>query len=285
MKHSGEFVNRIDFLKETADHLSLRIRSCWEDCHGSGWSESKAHTDYDVWLIYEGSVDIRIGDSAYTAGAGDLVFFYPHVPYTAHTNEEGFRFLFAHFDFGLGDQLRILDGLPLAGIVPGEYVREEASLLRRSFDQHRRKTSGIAALKLKGAFTMLIAKVIELYEANVYVGRFARKPPRQERTKSLAALQPVFEYINRHIHVPIRTAQLASVAGLSEKYFITYFRQTLGITPSQYVHQLKMNQARDYLYQRKYSIKEIAGKLGYPDPYSFSKAFKAHFHVPPSQLV
>lgn len=277
--------NRIDFLQGTADRLALHIRSCWEQRHGSGWSESKAHYDYDVWLIHEGTVDVRIGDAAYTADTGDLVLFYPHVPYTASTHGAGCRFLFVHFDFGLGDQLRILDGFPLAGIVPGELIRDEARLMQRSFEQHRGKTSGIAALKLKGAFTMLMAKVIELYETNAYVGQFAQTRPRHNRPRSLTALQPVFEYINRNLHLPIRTGELALVAGLSEKYFITYFKQTLGITPTQYIYQLKMNQARDYLYQRKYSVKEIASLLGYPDPYSFSKSFKAYFHVPPSQFV
>jgi len=41
-----------------------------------------------------------------------------------------------------------------------------------------------------------------------------------------------------------------------------------------------MNRARDYLYQGKYTIiKEISSMLGYPDQYSFSKAFKKHYKM------
>ncbi|MBO1515444.1 helix-turn-helix domain-containing protein [Metabacillus sp. BG109] len=46
-----------------------------------------------------------------------------------------------------------------------------------------------------------------------------------------------------------------------------------------------MNRARELLYSNRYSIKQIADMLGYPDPYSFSKAFKKYYKMPPSQFV
>jgi AraC-like DNA-binding protein len=45
-----------------------------------------------------------------------------------------------------------------------------------------------------------------------------------------------------------------------------------------------MNRARDYLYEKNYTIQQIAGFLGYPDPFTFSKAFKKFYNVPPSKF-
>ncbi|MGO4374436.1 helix-turn-helix transcriptional regulator, partial [Paenibacillus sp. MCAF20] len=87
------------------------------------------------------------------------------------------------------------------------------------------------------------------------------------------------------LHQPVRIGELAELAGMSEKYFILYFKQALGITPGSYIYQLKMNRARELLYSRTFSIQQIAGLLGYPDPYSFSKAFKKYYKVPPSKFV
>ena len=83
---------------------------------------------------------------------------------------------------------------------------------------------------------------------------------------------------------PIRIKELAQVAGISEKYFINYFKNILGISPGRYINQLKMNRARLSL-PRKVYHKEISSMLGYPDQYSFSKAFKKHYRVPPSKFV
>jgi AraC-like DNA-binding protein len=77
----------------------------------------------------------------------------------------------------------------------------------------------------------------------------------------------------------------AAIAGMSEKHFIALFKEVAGITHSRYSYQLKMNRAREYIYGKRLSCKEIAAMLGYPDQYSFSKAFGKHSNVPPSRFT
>jgi AraC-like DNA-binding protein len=79
-------------------------------------------------------------------------------------------------------------------------------------------------------------------------------------------------------------SELAALVGISEKYFITSFRKALGITPGQYIYQIRMNRARDYLNENKYTVQQIASLLGYPDPFTFSKAFKKYYQVAPSRF-
>ncbi|MFD2115514.1 helix-turn-helix transcriptional regulator [Paenibacillus yanchengensis] len=105
------------------------------------------------------------------------------------------------------------------------------------------------------------------------------------KKQGLDLLLPVFDYIHQHLHQPLRVAQLTNIAGISEKYFITYFKHALDITPGQYMNQIKMNRAREYLYENKYSIQHIASLLGYPDPFTFSKAFKKYYDVSPSKFM
>jgi len=76
--------------------------------------------------------------------------------------------------------------------------------------------------------------------------------------------------------------ELAERAGLSEKYFTRLFRKQIGVTPKSYQVSSRLNHARTLLEQTSMSVKEIAGVLEYPDPYVFSKQFKAHFGVAPS---
>lgn len=280
-------MNSMKIFNELSEHVALRIHSCNEASHPSNWVESKLHKDYDLWHLQTGQIEIRIHDSVHLASAGDLILFHTHLPYTANSIGKGCHFTYTHFDFGLGDHMRILENFNLSGIIPGALVREEAALFLEAYRQYKQDAM-MSGIRLKGCFTVLIAAIMERYGQGEYRGAFAlggAKQKHQKQPKSLHTLRPVFDFIHEHLHLTIRNHELAEIAGMSEKYFILYFKQTLGITPGQYVYQLKMNRARELLYKNNYSIQEIAGLLGYPDPYTFSKAFKKYYKVPPSQFV
>lgn len=268
---------------DLAEHVGIRIYSCHDIWHDRTWSETKAHPDYDMWIVTEGRIVVRIGDTMACAQAGDAVFFYPHMPYTATAGETGCRFLYIHFEVTVGEHYRILDDFPLAGIVRGELLIEELTLFRSAYERCE-ALEPLARIALHGCFTLLLARIIACYGRGSYVGGFSFGPRQRASARNLIALQPLFAYIHRNLHHPLKVSDLASAAGMSEKYFITRFREALGITPRQYVQQLKINKARDYLYQNRYTVKEIAHLLGFPDPYTFSKAFKKHFGIPPSRF-
>lgn len=273
----------LSLFNELSEQITIRIRSCLEERHPSDWSESKAHADNDLWVLLSGVVHIRAGDADYIAEAGDIVFFYPHMPYVASTGSEGCSFIFIHFDFGVGDQFQILNDYRLAGIVPGRLVAEETSLFRQAYESFAAREA-LSAMRLKGSLMTLLAQIIHVYGAGSYAGSFEPAAAGASLSR-LSSLQPVFGYISQNVHRPIRIQDIADVAGMSEKYFISFFRKALGITPGQYIHQLKMNKARDLIYRREYSVKQIADQLGYPDAFSFSKAFKKFYKVSPSKFI
>ncbi|MBD2846483.1 helix-turn-helix transcriptional regulator [Paenibacillus sp. IB182496] len=274
----------VELFDALAEQLSVRIRSCNDHEHGGDWIESKQHSDYDLWIVERGEVRIRTGSREQRAFPGDAVLFYPELAYRATTGTDGCRFVYSHFDLGLGEQQQMLQQYPLAGIVPGRLIREETALFLGTFGGYKRREP-LSEMKLRGAFLLLLAGIIGRFGDGSYEGAFELSPAHPGRSAGVAQLQPVFEHIHANLHRAQRTAELAGVAGMSEKYFITYFRQALGTTPMQYVYHLKMHRARDLIYQRRWSVKEIAAKLGYPDPYSFSKAFKKFYNKPPSRFL
>lgn len=283
----GEEVGRndISILNELSEFISLRMKSFLENTHAADWIEHKAHLDYDLWFIEQGAVELLIEGKKYAAAAGDVIFFYPGVPYRASTCKEGCRFIYIHFDFEIGKQQRILDDFKLAGIVPQVLIREEVHLFTKAYHRYSGPQSLPSNhLYLKAHLTAVIAKIIELYGTGKYTGQFESGSKVKKSERNLEMLQPVFDHIHHHLQRSIRMSELAELVGISEKYFITYFKQALGITPGQYIYQIKMNRARDYLLSKKYSIQQIAALLGYPDPFTFSKAFKKYYNMPPSKF-
>lgn len=276
-------MDNLNIFHELSDHILIRINICLETAHPSRWVESKQHQDYAFWYLHEGQIEIRIHDQIHIAREGDLILFSPKVAYTATNVGANCRFTFTHFNFGLGDQHRILDNFQLPGVISNSLVQEEISLFIDSCEQYKLGAT-MSTIRLQGALTILISKLLECYEVGLYRGGFTSNMTERKRITSLQKLHPIFEFIHAHLHQPIRIQELAELAGMSEKYFIVYFKLAAGVTPGLYIYQMKMNRARKLLYSKRYSIKEIAGMLGYPDPYTFSKAFKKYYSVSPSQF-
>ncbi|HZG84567.1 AraC family transcriptional regulator [Paenibacillus sp.] len=269
----------IGILNELSEMIALRMKSFMDPAHDGDWVEHKSHADYDLWFIQSGIVKIAIHGTEHTARPGDVVLFYPGIPYIASTIGSGCRFIYVHFDFGIGQQQRILDDFQLSGVVPGELVREETALFDASYVRSKGNR-----LYMKACLTAVLAKIIELHGQGAYIGTFAHGKSSRKTGGSLDVLQRVFQYVDERLHTAIKMSELAAIAGVSEKYFISYFKKIVGITPGQYIYQIKMNRARDYLYQKKYTVQQIASFLGYPDPFTFSKAFKKYYRVPPSKF-
>lgn len=274
---------QIDIFDELAEQIELRIRSSSDNVHGADWIESKRHRDYDLWYVTAGSVLVRTPDGDIRAEAGDAVFFYPNFPYTAWAGEEGSAFIYIHFDFGVGQQFRILEDFPFSGVISGELIEEEGRLLREAYASAKRR-SRMSRVRLKGAFLILLAKIIECYGEGHYAGTFRATQGYGGQVADVVTLQPTFEFIHANLHRPIRVPEMAAVASMSEKYFITFFKRAMGATPGQYVQRLRMQRARDILLRQAVPVKAAAARVGYPDAYSFSKAFKKHYGIAPSRI-
>lgn len=90
-------------------------------------------------------------------------------------------------------------------------------------------------------------------------------------------------YMKEHLHQPLRAATLAAIARMSLPHYFVIFKRCTGCTPISYFISLRMERARELLATTSYSVKEIAGILGYDDPLYFSRVFKAVNQTTPTK--
>lgn len=83
------------------------------------------------------------------------------------------------------------------------------------------------------------------------------------------------EYMDIHFAGGITVEGVSAHAGVDRTHFAKQFRKAYGLSPVQYIQQLKMNQAKRLLVQTPLTLTEVAHSVGYPDLFSFSKAFKS----------
>ncbi len=102
----------------------------------------------------------------------------------------------------------------------------------------------------------------------------SRLAPRQIRA--------VQSYIEEHFEHSISLAQLAAAAGLSSFHFLRAFKQTLGVTPCQYVLDRRMERAKSLLKSSDMSVGEIGLCVGFEHASHFTRAFRRTVGIAPS---
>lgn len=76
---------------------------------------------------------------------------------------------------------------------------------------------------------------------------------------------------------------IAQHVGYSPSHFGNLFVEETSYSPIDYYNQLKIQRACSYLQFSDLKIKEIAFRLGYFDPFHFSKAFKKEMDITPKE--
>jgi AraC family transcriptional regulator len=119
----------------------------------------------------------------------------------------------------------------------------------------------------------------------------------QTLTSESSSLTPVqfqeaIEYIHAHLDSAEPTlrerdlslAELASVVNISPTYFAGLFKQSMGISPHQYVIQQRVEQAKLMLSKTDLAIADIALQVGFSSQSHLTQQFKRLTGMTPKQV-
>lgn len=97
--------------------------------------------------------------------------------------------------------------------------------------------------------------------------------------------QDVLNYINLHFHEEISSDQLSKKFGYSEGYFCRQFKAVTGLTPMSYIRILRLEKAQEMLQKKPVSFSEVANQCGFSNANYFTRCFKSHYHLTPTEYI
>ena len=159
----------------------------------------------------------------------------------------------------------------------GRPLRNELELIRAPGATPRWHLTSKLPLRHPSPDPALALPVIGLVSMSQDVGRDSVDDP------AMTSLQAVVEHIDAHLAGPLRTADLAAVAGCTPDTLERRVRRVFHRSPKQLVLTARIDHARAMLADRRTPIVTIAERCGFYDQAAFSRTFARLTGLPPTQ--
>lgn len=96
-------------------------------------------------------------------------------------------------------------------------------------------------------------------------------------------IQRCQQWAAMHYHVESPVTQMVALSGLPERTFKRRFARATGMSPLEYVHMLRLEEAKQMLESGDAPVERIAAEVGYQDPSFFSRLFRRKVALTPAQ--
>jgi AraC family transcriptional regulator, arabinose operon regulatory protein len=241
---------------------------------GKGWRGGQAEDQATLVYCIKGGGWCELGGQLHPVRPGDLLVLPPGPPhsYGAHSSNPWT----IHYVHATGANLRqYLSelGVPATAPVRSIGVELEWTLL---FNEVRRS---LAAGNLYANWLQASHALAHLLA--LLIARRHEQVPHASSDVAKKVAQCII-YMSEHLDRPMRVSELAALANLSPTHFAVLFKQQAGCSPRDYLRLLRIHSARQLLNDSELSVKEIAVRIGYEDPFHFSRQFKAFQGVSPN---
>lgn len=90
-------------------------------------------------------------------------------------------------------------------------------------------------------------------------------------------------YMGMHLRERITREELAAVAEMNPEQYSKSFKKMTGRTPTEYLTELRIARAQQLLQETPLTVKEVALRTGFDDPFYFSRRFKQATGRSPSE--
>lgn len=99
-------------------------------------------------------------------------------------------------------------------------------------------------------------------------------------------VESLISYMKEHPETVLTLSQAARLISRSQSTLSTIFKKATGKSFKKYQIELKIEKAREYFRETpNITVREVAFKLGYEDPFYFCRLYKKYTGVPPSKDI
>ncbi|MBQ9545472.1 MAG: helix-turn-helix domain-containing protein [Clostridia bacterium] len=249
--------------------------------------------DRRIFFLSSGCARFTAGDRVFDLGPGDLVYIPSGVFYSVGVPSGGAVFLALNFDLAPS---RYSGPAPVAPVAPEDF--RECDLSESVLVSDAPELDSPFLVPDAGDLGELIEKIDGEYSDGVV---FSRSVAGAYLVSLLAACirrlrfgaggvsaslsERVLDYLHRNCLRRISNAEIGEAFFLHPNHLSAVVKKRTGMSLHRYLVFLRLNRAAKLLETGGMSVCEIAAECGFCDASHFSREFKKHFFVSPSDFA
>ncbi len=263
------YAGLLEFLYLQHKNTDLYLSHCgMQQCKPGHIFEHKPRPDYHLHFILDGQGVLRIHNHTYHLSRGQIFVIPPNVEdYSYQADlQKPWYYAWAAFNGTKADYYMAQAGFQDEGVVRQANIPPEefTSLI---YDMLTASQLTIAnELDRTASLYLLLSKLIESKSTSTSHGKYDYSND--------TYIKQALQYIQFNYNRAIQVNDIVSYVGINRSYFSHIFKQKMGISPKDYLQQYRMEHARMLLGNTADTIESVAKKVGYQDPFTFSRLFK-----------
>ena len=215
----------------------------------------------DLTFVFSGELRYTVDGTSVTVKSGDGIFIPPGSKRIRYASEQEAHYFSINF---LADE-SLYQGIPLhLKSCLSSTIKEQLLFLKAiRADRTGTYTAAKQALTLELLF-VLIREQLESASRNPYVSA-------------------ILSHIKEHFREALTLQDIADGVHLTVPYCCSLIKEHLGTTIYALILEERLYLAKEYILRGEKSLQEIPGLCGFRDYGHFSKSFRKHVGIPPSQ--
>ncbi len=233
------------------------------------------HKEIEVLLVLDGEALLYLEDgNMITIKKGDIVFVPPFTPHLYKIPENSnFNHRCVCFDSSVIYDKALAKNLEDKSLTPKTIINNEIcfNFINEAFESYIKKNDGFE-LRIIGNISLFFAK---LKEENLISPIIT--------SSSTSFHKTVIDYIDKNFSDNITSQDIAKILHLNNSYFCRLFKKNFGLPFQNYLSFYRIEKSKSLLRKTDLSVLEVALKVGFNSQSYYSKLFKNHYLLTPSE--